>query len=428
MRDTGDALPLLGGGCGHQRPGPDEQHIAQLFPAHSLEHHRAQHRPGTAASGTARMDVLLLAVIQHQAAVVVYGRDLDSIPAQDFLHETASDQAQIPRQDQIVVGGLRLRVRQEIEQRLRRRRRNGYYRTINRKTAYEAAFQYLQNLEEWRLKAAFSGKTYDRMVKMAKIISIVNQKGGVGKTTLTKCMACGLVELGYKVLAVDLDPQGNLSMGLNINIPDEFDGIATSLFERIHNREWDLRIVPVRESLDLLIGNDDLEAIDATLPGFTDGLFFLGELLDSVKDKYDYILIDCRPSMGALTKSAVIASDQIIIPTHPKYYSVKGIHSLMSALSNLKKRYNPKLEIAGVLPCQVDLRTNVARKFMAILPQLFEGYTIFDYIPVSTKIAETDEGLNPFDYDPNGAGVLAYRKFIQEYLEQEGGKSYGEPA
>ncbi len=260
---------------------------------------------------------------------------------------------------------------------------------------------------------------------MSKVISIINQKGGVGKTTTTKAMALGLAEQGKHVLAIDLDPQGNLSMGFGVDAPDDYIGVGSLLNEYTKIRMDDDRpladefLVDVTENIDLMIGNDDLDTLDISLSAYSEGLFFLDTILSDIKARYDYILIDCRPSIGNLTKSALISSDEIIIPTEPQFYSAKGIQKLLKEIAQIQKRFNPHLRINGVLPTRIDLRTKVSKKFLTVIENLFSDQKIYDFIPLSTKIAETSEGADMFTYDPHGQGVCAYRKFVNDFLKGE---------
>lgn len=267
---------------------------------------------------------------------------------------------------------------------------------------------------------------------MSNIVAIVNQKGGVAKTTTANALGLGLSRKGYKVLLIDLDPQGNLSMSLGIPFPDEeTKTIAALLLQQLQAPDR-CEITPAhikhRYGVDYIVGNDDLGNIDRMLPGWRQSEFTLDAVLAPVKGQYDYILIDCMPSIGSLTENAIVAADEVLVPSEPQFFSTKGIQSLFNEIGKIQKRNNPSLKVAGILATKVDLRTNVAREFTAGLRSLFsDTVRIFDtMIPLSTKLSECSAGENMYEYDKNGKGVVAYARFIEEYLEQKGGTPDGQ--
>lgn len=258
---------------------------------------------------------------------------------------------------------------------------------------------------------------------MSKIIAIVNQKGGVAKTTTTNALGTGLAIKGYKVLLIDLDPQGNLSMSLGVAFPDEQEHtIATLMLDKLQEHPVEITADYIHHihNVDFIVGNDDLHKIDRMLSGFQDPEYVLEELLAPIKDRYDFILIDCMPNVGTLTENAIVCADELLIPSEPQYFSTKGIQSLFDEIGKIKRRKNPNLKLAGILPTRVDTRTNLAKDFLQAIHDVFgDQVKIFNSaIPFSTKLAECNDGKNIYVYDKNGKGVLAYMAFVEEYLNQ----------
>lgn len=267
---------------------------------------------------------------------------------------------------------------------------------------------------------------------MSNVIAIVNQKGGVAKTTTANALGLGLARKGYKVLLIDLDPQGNLSMSLGVPFPDEEPAtIAALLLNQLQNPngcEIGQEYFKHRYGVDFIVGNDDLGNVDRMLPGWRQSEFTLDAVLALIKDRYDYVLIDCMPSIGSLTENAIVAADEVLVPSEPQFFSTKGIQSLFNEIGKIQKRNNPGLQVAGIVATKVDLRTNVAREFTAGLRTLFaDSVNIFEtMIPLSTKLSECSTGENMYEYDKNGKGVAAYARFVDEYLAQKGGRQDGE--
>jgi chromosome partitioning protein len=260
---------------------------------------------------------------------------------------------------------------------------------------------------------------------MAKVIAIVNQKGGVAKTTTTNALGIGLARKGHKVLLIDLDPQGNLSMSLGVPFPDdERNSIAALMDDSINNHfsdELSEKYIHSNFGVDFIVGNDNLGRLERSLAGYRGSEFALNKILEGIKDKYDYIIIDCMPSVGNLTENAITAADEVIVPSEPQFFSTKGIQSLFYEIGEIRRLSNTKLKIAGILQTKVDLRTNVAKEFVKMLNEIFGGeVNVFNtFIPVSTKLSECSNGKNIYEYDKNGKGVQAYESFVEEYLNLE---------
>lgn len=258
-----------------------------------------------------------------------------------------------------------------------------------------------------------------------KVIAICNQKGGIGKSSLANAMSVGLARKGYKVLLVDMDPQGNASMSMGVTFPDDIeDTIASLMLAKLQERDISLSENFIHENygVDFVVGNDDLGKLERMLSGFRDSEYILDNLLSEVKHRYDFAVLDTMPSIGNLTENAIVAADEILIPSEPQYFSTKGIQSLFDDIGQIQQRKNPKLKIAGILPTKVDMRTNITKEFIKAVNLVFKNNVhIFNsYIPMSVKLAECNDGKNIYEYDKNGKGVQAYLNFIDEYLERQG--------
>ncbi len=254
-----------------------------------------------------------------------------------------------------------------------------------------------------------------------KIISIVNQKGGVAKTTTTNALGIALGSMGYTVLLIDLDPQGNLSMSLGVNFPDEQPFSISQLMLDIVDKK-DINTTPFVKNkfgVDFFIGNSKLSMLDKMLPNIRGGEFILDEVLSKLNKKYDYVIIDCMPSVGLLTENALCCSDEAIITTEPQFFSMKGVQSLISEILTIKRRYNPKLVIDGILPTKVNIRTNNTKEFIKMLYEVFsKDLHIYDFIPLSVKISEASKGKNIYNDGKRCKGAIAYLNFVLEYIKR----------
>ena len=203
-----------------------------------------------------------------------------------------------------------------------------------------------------------------------KTIAITNQKGGVGKTTTTVNLGIGLAKAGKKVLLIDFDPQASLTASLGYKQPDELDDtISTVLEHSIADKPMarDYAILHHDEGVDFIPSNIELSELEVRLINTMSREQALREYLDCVKENYDYILIDCMPSLGVITINALVAADKVIIPTQPNYLSAKGLDLLAQSIRRVQRRLNPQLEIAGTLFTMVDNRTNHARSVIEAL-------------------------------------------------------------
>lgn len=260
---------------------------------------------------------------------------------------------------------------------------------------------------------------------MCKIIAIANQKGGVGKTTTTSNLGIGLTKQGKKVLLIDADSQGSLTASLGYKEPDNIEvTLATLLGHVINDEEFDPDegILHHSEGVDLIPGNIELAGLEVTLVTVMSREVTLRNYVELVKDRYDYILIDCMPSLGMITINAFACADSILIPVQAAYLPVKGLEQLVKTIVKVRRRINPKLGIEGILLTMVDKRTNHSRDIMDLLKQAYGSQVrIFEnHIPMSVKAAEISaEGVSIYKHDPKGKVAMAYQALTKEVFGNE---------
>ena len=260
---------------------------------------------------------------------------------------------------------------------------------------------------------------------MCKVISVVNQKGGVGKTTTTVNVGIGLAREGKKVLLIDADPQGSLTASLGYEEPDDLRiTLATIMMDVINEEEISLEdgILHHQENVDLLPANIELSALEVTMGNVMSREMIMKEYIDAIRCRYDYILIDCMPSLGMMTINALVSSDSVLIPVQAAYLPVKGLQQLIKTILTVKKRLNRKLAIEGILLTMVDFRTNYARDIASRVHTTYGSQIeVFEnVIPMSVKAAETSaEGKSIYMHCPKGKVAEAYKNLTQEVLKNE---------
>ena len=250
---------------------------------------------------------------------------------------------------------------------------------------------------------------------MGKIIAVVNQKGGVGKTTTAVNLTAALTDLGKKVLLCDFDPQANASSGLGVDKRK----IKKSVYDTIIND------VPTKEAIvstkfgDVLPSATDLAGAGVELISVPEPNFRLKMALQQVKDQYDVIFIDCPPSLELLTLNGLAAADSILVPVQCEYYALEGLSDLMSTMRMVKRRINPQLEIFGVALTMFDGRTNFSTQVAQEVRRHFPGKVFASVIPRNVRLAEApSHGLPATTYDRSSRGAVAYKEMASEIIEK----------
>jgi chromosome partitioning protein len=254
----------------------------------------------------------------------------------------------------------------------------------------------------------------------AKVVAMCNQKGGVGKTTSTINLGAALAEYGRRVLLVDMDPQGALSAGLGVPHYELEQTIHNVLVEPRISIE-DVLMSTRQKYLDLVPSNIDLSAAEIQLVNEVGREQTLGRALHPVLDRYDYVLIDCQPSLGLLTVNGLACADGVVIPTECEYFSLRGLALLTDTVEKVRDRLNPKLEISGILLTRYDPRTVNAREVMARVVERF-GDLVFDTVITRTvRFPETSVAGEPITtWAPKSTGAIAYRALAREFIDRFG--------
>ncbi|MBU5428391.1 AAA family ATPase [Tissierella pigra] len=251
---------------------------------------------------------------------------------------------------------------------------------------------------------------------MGKIISIFNQKGGVGKTTTTINLSAGVGKLGKKVLLIDIDPQGNATSGLGV----EKDNGQPIIYDVLVN-DVDLKDAirdTTAENVNIIGSNNELAGLEIELAREGNWENILSNKLRDIRDDYDYIFIDCPPSLGILSIIGLVASDSVIIPIQCEYYALEGVSQLFDTIKLVRKGLNPNLEIEGVVLSMFDGRTNLSIQVVEEVKGFFKGKVYVSLIPRNVRLAEApSHGLSIMDYDLKSKGAEAYMELAEEFLE-----------
>jgi chromosome partitioning protein len=246
----------------------------------------------------------------------------------------------------------------------------------------------------------------------AKVIAFANQKGGVAKTTTTLNLAAAFVEEGHRVLCVDMDPQGNLTMSQGIDP----DSLEQSMFD-VLVYDLPVREVVRRREVDVACSSIDLAGAEIAMSTKIGRERSLDKALRPIKEDYDFICIDTPPSLGLLTINALTAADQVIVPVQCEYLSMRGLIQLQNTLSMIQENLNPDVVIAGILPTMVDTRTLHAKEAIEILEENFGDRVFGARIRKTVRFAEAPvKGMSVLKYEPNGTAADAYRQLAKEVL------------
>ena len=252
---------------------------------------------------------------------------------------------------------------------------------------------------------------------MAQVIAVVNQKGGVGKTTTAVNLAAALAESGKFVLLVDLDPQGNATSGLGIKYQELENGLYHSLAGQ--HRLHDVVLNTGHAGLRVAPATPDLAGANVELVNVEDREKKLHQILSEVAHAYDYIIIDCPPSLGVLTLNGLIAADHILIPVQAEYYALEGLGQLLKTIELIRSNLKPELKILGAVLTMYDSRNSLSEEVMNELYKFFPDNIFRSVIPRTVRLAEAPSfGQSIFHYDPSGKGSKAYERLGKEFLER----------
>ena len=250
---------------------------------------------------------------------------------------------------------------------------------------------------------------------MGKIIAVANQKGGVGKTTTSVNLSAAFAEMGKKVLLIDCDPQGNATSGLGI----EKDGLELSIYDAlINDTPMEEIIIQTQFGLDVVPSVMDLAGAEVELVNLEDKQYRLKKAVELVKEKYDYILIDCPPSLGHVTLNALTAADSVLLPLQCEFYALEGLSQLLSTVQLVQEQLNEKLRIDGLVLTMYDSRTNLAEQVVEEVKTHFPDMVYATKIPRNVRLSEAPSFGKPiFAYASSSKGAQAYMSLAEEVIE-----------
>jgi len=253
---------------------------------------------------------------------------------------------------------------------------------------------------------------------MGRIIAIANQKGGVGKTTTAINLSACLAEKGQKVLAIDMDPQGNMSSGLGL----DKDSIDKTIYDMIIGENDVEEVIDhgTIDNLDILPSNVDLSAVEIELIDVDNKEFVVRDAIQKIRDNYDYIIIDCPPSLSLLTINAMTTADSVLVPIQCEYYALEGLSQLIHTVELVKERLNSILEIEGVVFTMYDARTNLSLQVVENVKDNLQQNIYKTIIPRNIRLAEAPSYGTPINqYDPKSAGAESYMRLAEEVIEKK---------
>ena len=270
-------------------------------------------------------------------------------------------------------------------------------------------------------------KTTKEATKLGKIISIANQKGGVGKTTTSVNLSTLLAKRGKKVLLIDADPQGNATSGVGMDKNVELSVYDMLISDEVESKD----IIQKTEIKNLYIcpSNINLAGAEVELVSMMSREYRMKEKLEQIKSDFDYIIIDCPPSLGLITLNSFTASNSVLIPVQCEYYALEGLGQLINTINLVKKHLNTELEIEGALLTMYDIRTNLSNQVVKEVKKYFEDKVYKTVIPRNVKLSEAPSYGMPISiYDPRSKGAKSYDKFVKEFLKNNENNSKGKHA
>lgn len=270
-------------------------------------------------------------------------------------------------------------------------------------------------------------KTTKEATKLGKIISIANQKGGVGKTTTSVNLSTLLAKRGKKVLLIDADPQGNATSGVGMDKNVELSVYDMLISDEVESKD----IIQKIEIKNLYIcpSNINLAGAEVELVSMMSREYRMKEKLEQIKSDFDYIIIDCPPSLGLITLNSFTASNSVLIPVQCEYYALEGLGQLINTINLVKKHLNTELEIEGALLTMYDIRTNLSNQVVKEVNKYFENKVYKTVIPRNVKLSEAPSYGMPISiYDPRSKGAKSYDKLVKEFLKNNENNSKGKHA